>query len=352
MLGKILLLSVGSVLMLGCQSKAPEIKTLCLRDGIGNYQIKWEIAPQIEGTLKMYVSDSPEEFDEQSPAVYAPIHDGVATYITNDNVTRKYFRLLFNNEYSQVVGARSMVMDNVQNLRDLGGYSAHDKRMTRWGKLFRSGQLSSLSSWDSIRLDKLGLKTIIDLRTEAEIEREPIRYNRARVVNIPIFNQSLADVPSRITSGMMRKGDAVICMQDFYLQMIVDRNRKQLAQIFDLMADPDNYPLLFNCTLGKDRTGMVAALLLTALGVPEETVRQDYMLSNEFINLEQLAHLASGLSTHAQESITVIVSAHEDYLDLAFSKMRKEYGSVDKYLSKGLQLDGNKRNQLKDILLY
>ena len=97
---------------------------------------------------------------------------------------------------------------------------------------------------------------------------------------------------------------------------------------------------------------MLAALLLTALDVPKELVYHDYMLSNEYIDLSHLARLASELSTHAQESITVIVSADDDYLDLAFWKMKKDFGSVDKYLSKGLQLDAKKRKQLKDILLY
>ncbi len=352
MLGKILFWCVGTVLLCGCRFNEPEIKSVCLRDGVGNYQIKWEINPEIKGTLAMYVSDSPEAFSGQSPVVYAPIHEGIATYITNDNVTRKYFRLLFNNEYSQVVGARSIVMDNVQNLRDLGGYSASDNRLTRWGKVFRSGQLSSLSQWDSIRLDKLGLKTIIDLRTEEEIALDPIRYDRARVVNIPISNTPMVDVPYRIKSGMMRQRDAVIRMQDFYLHILADQNREQLAHIFELMLDSDNYPILFNCTLGKDRTGMLAALLLTALDVPKEVIYSDYMLSNEFIDLSHFAHLASKLSTHAQESITVIVSADDDYLDLSFWKMKKDFGSVDKYLSKGLQLDAKKRKQLKDILLY
>lgn len=351
MFGKILLLCTCMTLLMGCSSKAPDIRAICLRDAIGNYVIKWETDPPIEGSVKMYVSDKPDTFSHTTPAVYADIKEGIATYITNDNMTRKYFELLFNNKYTRIVGARSVVMDSVQNLRDMGGYFTRNHQMTRWGKLFRSGQLSSLSEWDSIRLNNLGIKTIIDLRTDAEIAAAPIRYTNANLIHIPIQNAHLSEVPGRIIAGTMRKGDVLVCMQDLYLQLITD-NREQLIKVLDEFQNPDNYPILFNCTLGKDRTGFLAAILLAAIGIPEETIIKDYMASNEYIDLRQLAYMAHNLSSDAQEAITVIVSANESFIDLALRKIRKDYGSVSKYLSKGLLLDEKKRDNLKDILLY
>jgi len=158
MLGKILSLFASVILLVGCSSNAPDIRAICLRDDIGNYVIKWETDPVMEGIVKMTVSDNPDLFTNESPIIYANIKDGVATYITNDNISRKYFRLSFNDKYARIIGARSAVMDSVQNFRDLGGYTSTNGKTVKWGKVFRSGELSSLSEWDSIRLDNLGTK--------------------------------------------------------------------------------------------------------------------------------------------------------------------------------------------------
>ena len=119
MLGKILSLFASVILLVGCSSNAPDIRAICLRDDIGNYVIKWETDPVMEGIVKMTVSDNPDLFTNESPIIYANIKDGVATYITNDNISRKYFQLSFNDKYPRIFGARSAVMDSVQNFRDI-----------------------------------------------------------------------------------------------------------------------------------------------------------------------------------------------------------------------------------------
>lgn len=351
MFGKILSLLASVALCMGCTSNPPEIRALCLRDDIGNYILKWETDPPVEGVVKMYVSDTPEHFNKSNPALYAHISEGVATYITNDNITRKYFELVFNNRISKIVGARWVATDSIQNLRDMGGYTNAARKTTRWGKLFRSGQPASLGEWDSIRLDNLGIRTIIDLRTDSEIVAAPIRYNKAKIVHIPVSTGRMKEIPGRIREGQMRKGDAIVYMQDQYLQFVTD-NSDAFARALEEFQNPDNYPILFNCTFGKDRTGFLAALLLSALDVPEETIMKDYMASNDYIDLSHLAYLARNLDTDAQESITVLLTANESLMDLTFRKIRKDYGSVDKYLSKKLNLTEKKRDRLKDMLLY
>nr|WP_234347364.1 tyrosine-protein phosphatase [Parabacteroides bouchesdurhonensis] len=351
MIGRFISLFASVSMLIGCNSRIPEIRSICLRDDIGNYVIKWETDPEIEGLLKMYVSDDPEKFNMSNPAGYANIKDGVTTYITNDNITRKYFRLSFNDKYYQTIGARSVPTDSVQNLRDMGGYFNRQGNMTKWGKVFRSGQLGSLGEWDTIRINNLGIKTIIDLRADEEIKKEPIKYPHANIVHIPVSTGRMKDASARITEGRMRKGDALLYMQDQYLQFVTD-NSEQFAKALELFENKENYPILFSCSLGKDRTGFLAAMLLAALGVPMETIKQDYIASNDYINISHLAYLAKDLSSDAQESITVILTANESFLDIALQKINKEYGSIDKYLSKGLNITENKRDKIKDILLY
>lgn len=250
-LKRILFLFTSVALLAGCSSgRAPEIRAICLRDDIGNYIIKWETDPHTDGTMKLYVSDTPNSFDMSRPCSYADINDGRVTYITNDNITRKYFLLSFNDKYYRTVGARSVQMDSVQNLRDIGGYFS-----------------------------------------------------------------------------------------------------EQFGKALKVFLDKDNYPILVNCSMGKDRAGFLTAMLLTALDVPEETIMKDYMASNNHIDLRSLAYMARNLNTDAQETITVLLGANETWLDLAFHKIKKEYGSTDKYLSKGLHLTEKERDTLKDIIL-
>lgn len=349
---KIFSLFTCVTLFTGCSLNTPEIRTICLRDNIGNYIIKWETEPQMEGILKMYVSDDPKAFNRSLPAGYANIKDGVTKYITNDNMSRKYFLLSFNDKYFKTVGARSVVMDSIQNVREIGGYgTAHNHKTTRWGQVYRSGQLSSLSEWDSIRLDNLHIKTIIDLRGNDEVAASPLRYTNAHIVRIPIPYKNLNSVQERIQEDRMRKGDGILFMQDTYLQFVTDYS-EQFGKALDVFLNEDNYPILVNCSMGKDRTGYLTAMLLLALGIPEDTVVRDYLASNENINIAHLAYMARDMSTNAQETITALVTVNEGLIDLVLKRIKKDYGSVDKYFSKGLGLTEKKQNKLKDILLY
>jgi protein-tyrosine phosphatase len=335
----------------GCRSPEPDIQVLCQRDGIGNYVIKWEMNPEAEGLIRLYVSDNSDMILPLA-AGYVPIHDGVMTYITNDNISRKYFRLSFDDTYERIVSSRSLLMDSVQNFRDMGGYfSGRSRRSTRWGKVYRSSEISRLSERDSLRLNKLNIKTIIDLRTDREVAASPTVYSGAKVVRLPV-SADMEDIMRRIVGGRVRKGDGSLFMQDVYLQFIAPDNAQVFAQALQLFLDENNYPILFHCSLGKDRTGFLASLLLSALDVPEETIFDDYMATNDFIDLKRYASLAQGMDTDAQEAVTVILSANETFLDLVFQKIKKEYGSVDQYLNEALQLTDKQKEKLKDILLF
>ena len=208
-----------------------------------------------------------------------------------------------------------------------------------------------LSEWDSIRLNNLHIKTVIDLRGNDEVAASPLRYSNANIVHIPIPIKNMDHVVARIQEDRMRKGDGILFMQDTYLQYVTDYS-EQYAKALDVFLDKDNYPILINCSMGKDRTGYLTAILLFALGIPEETIIKDYMASNENINIGHLAYMARDLSTNAQETITTLVTVNEGLIDLILKRIRKDYGSVDKYLSKGLHLTDKKRDALKEIMLY
>lgn len=352
MLGKIVIFFAALLVMFSCGiSTTPEIRTLCLRDDIGNYIIKWETFPQIEGYVRIYASDVPDYFEQKTPAGIANIKDGITTYITIDNITRKYFLLKFNDQYQEVIGARAVNTDNIQNFREIGGYLTENDKMLKWGHIFRSGNLDHISPIDKYRIENLNVHTIIDLRTPEEILHDPIIYPQARKINIPISAGKMKDAEERIKQGRMKKGDGVLFLQDVYLQFI-EKNSEQFALALDLFTEKSNYPILFHGSTGKDRTGFLTALLLAALDVPEETIMKDYLLSNRYININQQASYAKELDSDAQETITTLYSANELFLDIAFKKIKKEHGTIQKYLKEKLNFTSKKREKLKEIMLY
>lgn len=344
---------IGMVFSLSaCNTYAPDITAVCSQDEVGNYILKWETDPLIDGTVKIYVSPDPGKFNRSMPVLSANIKDGVATYITDENIQAKYFLLSFKDKYNEIVGPRNIRMDSIRNLRDLGGYlSPKEGKSTRWGKVFRSASLSAMSERDTLRLDNLRIKTIIDLRSTAEAAKAPLHYSKAKIVHLPTSLGNLDDIYKKIFEGRVLKGDGTLYMQDLYLQFVTE-NKGQFSKAMEVFLDRNNYPILFNCTLGKDRTGFLAALLLLAVGVQQETVMHDYMESNNNMDLSRFNAEVLHLSTGAQEALTVILTANESYLKLALDRINKDYGSVPKYLTKELNISEKQQEELKELMLF
>jgi protein-tyrosine phosphatase len=349
---KILIAIVCLFAMCGCgkDKNTPDIHALCLRDDIGNYIIKWELDPHVDGTVKVYASNSPEKFEGLNPVSLTDIKDGITTYISNGNTERKYFKLIFNNKYTQVVGARYLKLDSVQNMREIGGYHTKDgKKSIRWGKVFRSGRLVALSDNDRVKLSNVKIKTVLDLCAEDEKGTPQENFPNSKIVNVPISIRNSKTTKCRLRNQEMRRGDGAMFIQDMYLGFLEEK--EQFGKALKLFANKDNYPIVVNCSLGKDRVGYFTMLLLSALDIPEDVIRKDYRYSNEYLDFSPIASDVQKLNDDTQEAITVILHANDALLDLVFKKIRKEYGSIDKYLSHELGFTDKDRENLKSILL-
>ena len=117
-------------------------------------------------------------------------------------------------------------------------------------------------------------------------------------------------------------------------RQLVTNYRKEYKELFTLLLDRNNYPVVIHCTSGKGRTGIVSALVLAALGVNEEAIMKDYRLSNDYFNIPKASRYAYKLPINSQEAITTIYSAKEDFLNAAKEQIDAEYGSVQAYLKK------------------
>jgi protein-tyrosine phosphatase len=220
-----------------------------------------------------------------------------------------------------------------------------------------------LSDKDVEQLEGIGIRTVVNFLTPEETEaRGPDRLPAGvREVSLPISGGGLtAEV-----SEARRTGDFSRIPTDLnpeFHRMLTGLAREEYTQLLREAADPANRPLVFHCSHGIHRTGTAAAILLSALGVPWETVREDYLLSNDYRE-EEVRHRLSQLHAKAAETLGVppeevdttnleaFYILESSYIDAALDEMIKEYGSVEGYIRNGLGLSDDEIQRLRAELL-
>lgn len=255
-------------------------------------------------------------------------------------------------------------LEGGRNFRDLGGYKTMDGRTVKHGKLFRSGVLHYLTENDYKRLDEFDIKTIVDLRANDERESEPT-YWRSGEIRMISWNYEMESGEEGGTLTLFadpsldgQKAEAL--MAELYRGML-DEQTPHYAGLFEALTSSDD-PLLFHCSAGKDRTGIAAALLLTALGVDRETVIQDYVMSEvvaRHFGHQSAAPALTDNSNSRYEWMSAINPAARDalmgtrraYIESAFDEMTHRYGSVENYLLAELGMDANRIQRLRDHFL-
>lgn len=341
----------GTFFFLFSCSKEPKFSFFCEKDKLGNYTLKWEVVSQHENKkIGVYMSDNDSIFADP-PLLRPDIKEYVAIIATNDSIGRKFFRLKVNRTFSDIISNRFFKMDSLQNFRDMGGYATSDKKQMKWGMLYRSGELSDVSPRDVKVLDALNIASIVDFRDDGEKASYTHSYQVHNLFQVPIVTNSRAYVTEKIIDGSFLRDDAIIFTKESYRSMI-ENNTKDFARFFDILCDESNYPILLHAYLGKDRVGLASYFILKILGVPEDIINDDYLASNSCISEQYAIGEARFLPEKMQEAATVVCKADIVYLNYAKSYMENKSGSVDLYLEKELGLTPDKKEKLREILLY
>ncbi len=241
---------------------------------------------------------------------------------------------------------QAIPLDGASNLRDLGGYQASDGRRVRFGVLYRSATLANLTERDVATVAGLGLRTVVDFRGVAEAAKNPSRLpegaERVQLAIEPLIGASLADLMRR---EMATGEDVVGLLGQAYVEYATTWLHRYRG-LMELLLEPGRHALLFHCSAGKDRTGMGAALLLLALGVPMQTVVADYVATDRLWRKDFPMPMET-----PKPLLDALYGTHPQMLERALAAGIAPHGDLAVMLEQGLGLDAPRLERLRALLL-
>jgi protein-tyrosine phosphatase len=357
--GSILLIAVGVALAvsdLGSMVASGIRNPTCELISPGTYRIDFESSPDA-GPVEVFASSRPDRIDSDKPVFTIQTHP--AEVSVPESTRRIYFHLKPKFGAARVVSTRRLPLEGARNFRDLGGYRTSAGRYVRWGLVYRSDYLANLTPRDSEYLSNLGIRLVCDVRAEGERARSPDHW--------------MGPPPEFFLVPIGPNRDGTLTSEELKLRVEkINSQTKDDARGYDYaITDAAQYgkilhriaagdlPVVEHCTSGKDRTGVFSAILLTALGVPRETVIQDYLLTNRYMlgpntiektrkDLQRIFGLSEPLD---MATVKAIMTTRPEMLEVTFGNITQKYGSFDNYLREGLKISDSELAAIRQRLL-
>jgi protein-tyrosine phosphatase len=217
--------------------------------------------------------------------------------------------------------ARRIELPGTFNVRDLGGYPTRSGGSIRSGLLFRGDSLHRLDDVGREMLRQLGVRTVFDLRGPAERTAYPSAVSEIRIVEVPAFEAERGTMP-----------DVEWQLLDVYLELL--HHRGEVVSGIAAQLTGDNLPALIHCMAGKDRTGVVVAVILSALEVPDEYIVADFAASASLLSAEFREETTTRLTAQGVPAALIVrmLAAEPDHIASVLAVIREEYGGAAKYL--------------------
>ena len=267
---------------------------------------------------------------------------------------RTFWGLISSTQDTLIATEREIPFAKAKNFRDLGGIPTADGRRVKWGLIYRSGKLDKLSKLDQLQLQNLGLKTVVDFRSDQEVEEEPdnlpagIQYERVIIgIDQAIDRDKLLDSLKSMTPA--QSGNLLVEAN----KLFAGSSAKDYSPFIEMISDTEQVPLVYHCTAGKDRTGFATALVLSALDVDRETIMQDFLMSNYYRrgykNFRMNFVWLVGLD---REVLSPLMEVRQSYLEAAFHTIDSLYGDTDTFLESVYGLNDSIRQEWKERYTY
>lgn len=249
--------------------------------------------------------------------------------------------------------------DRIANFRDMGGHTTHDGRRLAPGRLLRAGHLADASDDDLAKLEAYGLRRVFDFRTAADIAQEGADRLTSTAQNVllpmpdPARGSDIRTLMEGTTvdqlHGIFGDGKAERMMIESAAGLVRER-REPYALFLKALAREDHVPALFHCSAGKDRAGWAGSVVLLSIGVPEDQVIEQYLLSNRAGD-EIIERQRQVGNEFWHEALAPLVGVREEYIRSSFQAVAEDWGDFDTYLAEGLGVTAEEREALRNNLL-
>lgn len=262
--------------------------------------------------------------------------------------------------------ARHIELAGQPNFRDIGGYKTTDGHTVKWRQVFRSGELPQLTDDDLKKLESLELRSIVNFLTEREVasngeDRVP---DSVKQISLPMEAGNLGELAYTIMEAR-KTGDFSQVPPEINPDIhrsLMKEGQEYYATFLRQIMDEANRPLVYHCSHGIHRTGTATAILLSALGVPWEVIREDYLLSNKFRKEEVEKEVQEMRLLDAKNrgippaevdpsNIEAFYVLQGSYIDAALDAAVEEFGSMEAYITQGLGITEAELQRLRSELL-
>jgi len=313
----------------------------------GALLVTWEVAGAATA-VHVAVGSSPEGVDHEHVVSVEP--GTTSTRLHGLRPGRHFVSVSPQGGGSAVIAAdRRVAFAGLKNFRDLGGYPVRDGGWTRWGRVFRADALHGLTSDDLAVYHGLGIRSVYDLRRDVERQELP---NPVESEALAFLSNGSTEASQVMTATLLNERDGQEILRALYVGLL-EHAAPQIGALLGALADEARLPAVFHCHAGKDRTGVAAALLLEALGVPREHVLDDYELTSRYRRrgdrdaaLQRL--LASGISPEAAAGV---MTAPRWAMAGALAELDQRYGGVNTYLVTCTGFTDGQLARLRELLV-
>lgn len=328
---------------------------------VGAYTISWDL--DIDGPVDIRATTSPDGTGGE--LIGGDITSANFSWTPEDgDHERHYFVIEPKGGEAVVTATRVLPLEGGRNFRDLGGYSTEDGSQVKWGSVYRSGVMDSLTDADYDYLSGLGISVVCDFRASQERAEEPTDWRAGEIEYITFKDPSADDDMSKaFASVLMTPGVTGEQVRDMFIssyRSMPNTYAPAYTEMFDQLAN-GSLPLAFNCSAGKDRTGVAAALVLSALGVARETIVEDYALSEQVVDFMAEFDVGMGevdpdspyafLAQLPPEVIRPLMRTEPAYIEATFETIEAEHGSVIAFIKSELGVDDAELARIRERLL-
>lgn len=259
-----------------------------------------------------------------------------------------------------------MRLEGQPNFRDLGNYETVDGRRVKSGEVYRSGELSHLNDEDVAEFESLGIRTVVNFLLPEEIEKNGPDRLPPGVTEVaqPIEGERAGELTLEVTAAIQSAAFEKIPpeMNPEFHRLLADEGKDRYAALLRDAADPSKRPLVFHCSHGVHRTGTATAILLSALGVPWEAIREEYLLTNDYrakevegtlVKIRQAAAKRLGVTPEEVDmsNVEAFYILDGSYIDGTLDHAVTEYGSMETYIRDGLGITDEEIETLREELL-